>query len=99
MPGRSSLPTFAFRALVLVPLVSLLWIGVAERYNRALVSLARPLAPEGLSVEVLGRYILFEEPGVFAAVSIDGFTLHFGLILLAVLVLAAVGVGVAARIG
>ena len=39
-----------------------------------------------------------QTPGELAPVSLDGFTLHYGLILLTVLVLAAVGVEVLPRI-
>ena len=98
MLGTPRLLTFAFRALVLVLLISMLWIGVAARYNEALVSLAGVLLPDGLSVKALGSHIVIEETGA-RPVSIDGLTLHYGLVLMAVLVLAAVGIGLVPRIG
>ena len=98
MLGTPGLLTFAFRALVLILLVSMLWIGVAERYNEALVSAAAPFLSGELTVRALGSHLLIEEPGVFQPLSIDGLTLHYGLVLMTVLVLAAVGIGAAARI-
>ena len=98
MLGTARLLTFSFRALVLLFIISVLWLGVASRYNDALVSLANPLALGGASVKAIGFHILIETPGVATPVSIDGFTLHFGLVLMAVLVLAAVGIGVVARL-
>ena len=98
MLGTSRLLTFAFRAVVLTLLVSILWIGVAERYNEALVAVAAPLLSGELTVTALGSHLLIEEPGAFQALSIDGLTLHFGLVLMAVLVMAAVGVSAASRI-
>ena len=99
MLGTARLLTFSFRALVLLILLPLLWITVADRYNQALVAAARLLLPTGLSLNAIGSHILIEHSPQVAPVSIQGFTLHYGLILLAVLVLAAVGIGAAARIG
>lgn len=99
MLGTARLLTFSFRALVLLLLIPILWIGLAERYNQALVVLARILVPEGVSLRVIGSHILIEHHGLASPVSIEGFTLHHGLVLLVVLVLAAVGIGLAVRIG
>ena len=88
LQGRGADPSF----------VSILWIGVAERYNEALVAVAAPLLYGELTVTALGSHLLIEEPGAFQPLSIDGLTLHFGLVLMAVLVLAAVGVSAASRI-
>lgn len=99
MLGTSRLLTFAFRALVLLLLIPILWRGVAERYNEALVAVAGVLLPDGLSLDALGSHILIEDVRLAKPVSIEGFTLHYGLVLLAVLVLAAVGVSTTARVG
>ena len=99
MLGTARLLTFSFRALVLLILLPLLWITVADRYNQALVAAAQLLLPTGLSLNAIGGHILIEHSPQVAPVSIQGFTLHYGLILLAVLVLAAVGIGATARIG
>ena len=93
MLGTSRLLTFAFRALVLLLLIPILWISVAERYNEALVALAAVLLPDGLSLDALGSHILIEDVRLAKPVSIEGFTLHYGL------VLAAVGVSPKARVG
>ena len=98
MLGTSRLLTFAFRALILLLIIAILWVGVAERYNQALVALAGPLLSAETSVHELGVYLIFEHPKFDVAVSIDGLTLHFGLILVSVLVLAAVGISVIPRI-
>ena len=99
MLGTGRLLTFSFRALVLLLLVPLAWITVAHKYNEALVALAQPLLPGDLSLRALDTHISIERTAGAAPVSIDGFTLHYGLILLTVLVLAAVGIGVLQRIG
>ena len=99
MLGTARLLAFSFRALVLLVLVPMLWISVAERYNTGLVALAGPLVPDGLSLEALGSHILIEAPRLASPVSVDGLTLHYGLILLMVLVLAAVGISTTARVG
>jgi hypothetical protein len=90
--------TFALRALVLLLLVPLVWITVADGYNDAIAAPVRVLLPDDLSVKAVGRHILIQGQGGGAPVSIDGFTLHYGLILLAVLVLAAVDIGFLPRI-
>ena len=98
MLGSARLLTFALRAVVLILSLSILWIGLAHRYNEALVSPANTLLPDGVSVQVAGTHLIFKGPGLVPAVSIDGLTLHFGLILTAVLVLAAVGLGIGPRL-
>jgi hypothetical protein len=85
--------------MVLLLLISALWIRLAERYNEALVSLAEYLLPGEFSLTVIGSHIVIEHSGMASQVSIEGLALHYGLILLAVLVLAAVGIGTAARLG
>ena len=99
MLGTASLLTFSFRALVLLILVPMLWTTVAGRYNDALVALAQVSLPEELSLSAIGTHILIEHPRLGSPVSIDGFTLHYGLVLMVVLVLAAVGIGALARVG
>ena len=96
MLGTHSLLTFAFRAAVLLLLAPLAWLALAARYNELLVVLTGPLAPAG-SLDSAGRYILVTAGGLPAPLAVDGFTLHSGMMLLAVLVLAAVRIGVAAR--
>ena len=51
-----------------------------------------------ISVKVLGKHIVIAGSESSSPVSIDGYTLHFGLILMVVLVLAAVGIGAVPRI-
>ena len=99
MLGTARLLTFSLRALVLLLLISILWISVAERYNQALVAVAQALLPDAYSLKALGSHILIDHRELAAPVSVEGLTLHFGLVLLAVLVLAAVGIGVVARVG
>ena len=99
MLGRSRLKTFAVRALVLLILLSVLWANVARPYNDALAAVAGPLMSDDLSVRALGSHLSFEHPNIPEDMTIDGLTLHFGLVLMGVLVLAAVGVPPVARIG
>ena len=99
MLGTARLLTFSFRAVILLLIIAMLWIGVAERYNEALVSVAKPILPAGTSASAVGsRHIVFENVGFASSVSIDGLTLHYGLILMMVLVLAAVGIGIIPRV-
>ena len=93
MLGTARLLTFAFRALLLLVGLSILWVSMAERYNQALTWLAGSLMPADISARALGAHLLFESPRLTNSVSVDGFTLHYGMILMAVLVLASVGVG------
>ena len=98
MLGKSSVLTFAFRAAVLLLLAPLAWIAVAGRYNELLVDLAG-LLPAGARLEAAGSHILVAVDGRPAPLAVDGFILHYGTLLLAVLVLAAVRIGVVARVG
>ena len=98
MLETSSILTFAFRAAVLLLLVPLAWIAVAGRYNEMLVEVTGRLLAD-TQLEAVGRHILVTVDGRPAPLSVDGFTLHYGTLLLAVLVLAAVRIGAAARAG
>ena len=98
MLGTSSILTFAFRAAVLLLLAPLAWIALAARYNELLVGLAGLLSA-GAPLEAAGRHILVTVDGRPAPLAVDGFTLHYGTLLLAVLVLAAVRIGAAVRVG
>ncbi len=88
--------TFAFRAAVLLLLAPLVWLPVAARYNEMLVVTARWLAG-GAELDSAGRHILVTVDGRPGPLAVDGLVLHYGPVLLAVLVLAAVGIGAAAR--
>lgn len=94
----SNLLSFAFRALVLVMLVPLLWLTVAERYNLALVALAKNLLGDNTPLSVLGTRILIKYNPVAQPFSLDTLTLHSGPVLLSIIVLASVGIGVLPRI-
>ena len=87
MLGTPRLLTFALRAIVLIVLISILWISVARPYNEALVFLAQPLIPDSVSMKALGSHIIIDDSRLSSPLSIDGLTLHFGLILMAALVL------------
>ena len=99
MLGTARLLTFSLRALALLLIISIVWLSVASKYNEVLVSLAAPLLPDGVSTKALGDHIVFQGTGFASAVSINGLTLHFGLVLMTVLVLAAVGISPIARLG
>ncbi len=70
----------------------LLWLTVASRYNHAFVTVADALPPAEPTIKALGNHILISHWRLAEPVSVDGFTLQFGLVLLTVLVLAAVNV-------
>ena len=96
MLGTPSLLAFAFRAAVLLVAVPLAWLAVAARYNELLAVLAGRLAADA-SLDAAGRHILIAVDGRPAPFWVDGFTLHYGAVLLAVLVLAVVRIGGVAR--
>jgi hypothetical protein len=98
MLGTARLLTFAFRALVLLLLLSLLWVGVASGYNDTLVFLAGPLASGEITLDAVGSHILIDAPDRGSPVSIDGLTLHYGLVLVLVVVLAAVDLKLGKRL-
>ena len=91
MLGTSSLLAFSFRAFVLLLLVPLLWLTIARPYNEALVALSHNLLPDGVTLSVLGTHILIDYTPAAPPFSLDGLTLHSGLVLMTVLILAAVG--------
>lgn len=97
MLRSARLLTFALRAAVLILLISIVWIGLAHRYNEALLLLANAFLPDRILAKVAGTRLIFEVPNLAPAVLMDGLTLHFGLILIVVLVLAAVGLRVGPR--
>lgn len=99
MLGHARLLTFCFRALVLLLLIAMVWIGLAEPYNEALVAVARPAAPDGVAMRAIGTDILLEHELFAQPVSVRGLTLHYGLVLMVVLVLAAVDVWPLSRVG
>jgi hypothetical protein len=99
VPGTARLLTFSVRALALLLLISILWLYAAKAYNGLLTAFAKPFLPDGLSIKVLGTGIYFQAADSTYPVAIDGLTLHYGLILLAVIVLAAVGISILPRIG
>ncbi len=95
--GTPKLLAFACRAIALILLISILWPGIVSLYNDALVLLARPLTPDGVTLLVSGSHILFSDPRAGSFLSLDALTLHFGLILMTALILAVVGMGFAER--
>ncbi len=98
MLGTGRLLTFALRALALVVVVPILWLSIATRYNSVLATASEALLPDSYSVGVAGSHILFEHDDLAIPVSIDGYTLHYGLILVSILVLAAVGINLVPRL-
>ena len=75
MLGTARLLTFAFRSVVLLLLLPLVWIAVADRYNRAIVSVANPILPAGASATAIGSRLVLEGPNVAPPVYIDGYAL------------------------
>lgn len=98
MLGTPRLLTFVFRALVLLLIMVIAWFSLAEHYNQALAAVAGPLLPDDAIVWELGTQLIYEHPVFSDKVAIDGLTLHFGLVLVSVVVLAAVGIGVMPRL-
>ncbi|MBM3945220.1 MAG: hypothetical protein FJ317_06995 [SAR202 cluster bacterium] len=92
MLGSDKLLVFTFRAVVLLILLAILWVTLAGPYNSALVAIARPIAPEALSLRTVGSDILMTHPGFGDTLSVHGLSLHYGIILMGVLILAAVDI-------
>ena len=98
MLSTSRLLTFAIRGLVLLLILSGLWLLVMPVYNRFLASVASAFVPSGHSVKAIGPHILLQWPGGTSPITVDALTLEWGLILLSVLVLSAVGIGLTQRL-
>ena len=98
MPGERSLLTFAVRALLVLVAVSLVWVALAGPYNRLLVGVTSPVAPDSMTIRVFDSDLLFLQPGSAPPVTLRGLTLHWGLVLVTTLVLAATGLSVKGRL-
>ncbi len=98
MLGTGRVLNFAFRALVLLLPVPLVWIAVADHYNQALVVAADVFVTEPVSLQARGTDILIQHSSFSSPVAIEAFMLHYGLVLQAVLILAAVGIGALPRV-
>lgn len=83
---------------MLLLLAPMLWLTVAARYNKAFVAVADAVVQGQTALKALGSHISITHPRMAEPVSLDSFTLHFGLILLTVLVLAAVGIPTLQRV-
>lgn len=98
MLNTSRLLTFAIRGLVVLLILSGLWLLVMPAYNRLLASVASAFVPDGHSVKAFGSQFLLQWPGGASPITVDALTLEWGLILLSVLVLSAVGIGLGQRL-
>ena len=90
---------FLLRSICILILISILWLAVAEHYNKALVFISEPFVPDERSIQVTNTHIFFEDstnPGSEPKrlFSIDALTLHHGLILMCSVILAANGIRV-----
>ena len=99
MLSLASLLTFSLRALIVLLVLSVLWVNVAGPYNEVLVAAAGPLLPSEVSLRALGAELIYDHPQLAESASVRGYAMHYGAILMAVLVLAAVGIGLVARVG
>lgn len=98
MLGTTRLVTFALRAMVLLAVMAIVWPAVAGGYNGVLVVLARNLLPGDVSVQAIGQLIVFDGDRVGSVVPFQSYALHYGLVLMGVLILAAVGLGFVPRL-
>lgn len=87
------------RVLILLILVPIVWLLVAEQYNDMVVAVSGLFVPGDIELRALSNYIQIDHALWIRPVTVDAFTLHYGMILLTVLVLAAVGIDTMARIG
>ena len=88
---------FFVRSICILILISILWLTVAEHYNRALAFISEPFVPDGRSIQVTDTHIFFEDSTTSETASnklfsIDALTLHHGLILMCSVILAANGI-------
>lgn len=89
---------FFLRSICILILISILWLTVAEQYNKALSFISGPFVPDGKSIRVTDTHIFFEdstdsETEPKRLFSLDAFTLHHGLLLMWSVILAAHRVG------
>ena len=98
MLSLSDLLTFSIRAVVMLLVLSVLWVNVAGPYNELLVSAAGHFLPSEISLRALGSHLVYDHPYLAESASVRGYAMHYGAILMAVLVLAAVGIGLVSRV-
>ena len=84
-------------SICILILISILWLTVAEHYNKALAFISEPFVPDGRSIQVTDTHIFFEDSTTAGTAprklfSIDALTLHHGLILMCSVILAANGI-------
>ena len=95
--GSTRILHFLFRSICILILISILWLTVAEHYNKALAFISEPFVPDGRSIKVTDTHIFFESSTSAGTAprklfSIDALTLHHGLILMCSVILAANGI-------
>lgn len=78
--------------------LSLVWVALAEPYNELLAKTASPINPDGTTIRVFGADLSFSVPGLGQPITVRGLTLHWGLVLLTALTVAATGITLKARV-
>ena len=98
MLGERRILLFGLRSLVALLTVAMLWFSVVEHYNSLLVTLGQHFVPDGITVRTIGQTILFDSESSPVPATLDGLTLHYGLVLNLVLAFSVVGISVRSRV-
>ncbi|MBI4234092.1 MAG: hypothetical protein HY686_06590 [Chloroflexi bacterium] len=98
MRRRHSLLRATLLALVVLLALAILWPRVAPRYDALLLVLAGPFRPAEVVLLNWGSHIGFISRRAEYGIAMPGYALHYGMLLLAALVVATPTLGVATRL-
>lgn len=84
--GRSDLLRRAFWAMGILLLLAVAWLGVAREYNYAVAGLASALVGDWVSITTAGSHLLVDGVVGGGPVSVAGFAMQWGSLLLAAVI-------------
>ena len=82
-PLKAELLTKVFWATAVLLLLAIAWLGVARDYNHVVAGLASALAGDGVSISAAGAHLLIGGTAGGGPISVSGFTMQWGVLLLA----------------
>ena len=101
--SRTGLLKSVFWASAVLLLLSTAWLGVARDYNEAVAGFASALAGDAARISAVGTHLLIDwpvgPPGDGAPISLSGFTMQWGVLLLASMIAVTSSLSLRSRIG